>query len=267
MNIVHPQQAVNNLSPEDVFYAVDDMGTQMGYGYIMYQLQPGIYPDCPVNMFFSIEGQMSARYMLLGAIVARARVLQNVNPGVKARLYTSMDPGDTDQQDFYQHNGFDLNGADCTLALEMPFGDGRIPMSCSVSPIPLNTYDEQSYLISRLEMNEITFVDRNYLNRLQHMPHFMTLGLYRNTYLIGEVMMAGQGSECELIAIYIEPGSRNQGMARALLHRMMAIMAAEGVSRITTRIMTRSIPQQRLMAAFNAQVTNVNMVFPEMILT
>ena len=255
------------MSPDDVFYAVDDMGTQMGYGYIMYQLQPGIFPDCPVNMFFSIEGQLSARYMLLGAIVARAQVLRNVNPNANARLYTSVDPGNTELQDFFQHNGFDLNGGDCTLMLEMPFGDGRIPMSCSVSPIPLNTYDEQSCLISRLEMNEITFVDRNYLNRLQHMPHFMTLGLYRNTYLIGEAIMAGQGAECELIAIYIEPGSRGQGMAKALLHRLMAIMATEGVNRITTRIMTRSVPQQRLMAAFNAQVVNVNMLFPGMDLT
>lgn len=255
------------MHPDDVFYAVDDLGTQMGYGYIMYQLQPGTYPDCPVNLFFGIEGQLSARYMLLGAIVARARQLQNVNPAAMTRLYTSAAPGDTDTQEFYLHNGFDLNDSDCTLLLEMPFGDGRIPMSCSVSPTPLNTIEEQNSLINRLEMNGITFVDRNYLNRLQNMPHFMTLGLYRNTYLTGEAMMAGQGPECELIAIYIEPGSRNQGMAKALLHRTMAIMAAEGVNRITTRIMTRSIPQQRLMAVFNPQVINVNMVFPGMNLT
>jgi GNAT superfamily N-acetyltransferase len=106
----------------------------------------------------------------------------------------------------------------------------------------------------------------NYLSALMHMPHFMTLGLYRNAVLIGEVIMAGQGSECDLVAIYIEPGSRGQGMGKALLHRMMAIMAAEGVTRITTRIMSRSLPQQRLMAAFDASVIGVNMLFPGMYL-
>ena len=212
MTIVHPQQPVNGLNPEDVFYAVDDLGTQTGYGFILYQMQPGLYPDCPVNLYFSIAG--------------------------------------TDQ----------------ILQLAIPFGDGRIPMSCTVAPTPLNTWDEQNSLIYRLQMNEITFVDMNYLNSLRRMPHFMTLGLYRNAVLIGEVIMAGQGSDCELVAIYIEPGSRNQGMGRALLHRMMAIMAAEGVTRVTTRIMSRSLPQQRLAADFNATVLGVNMLFPGMYL-
>jgi RimJ/RimL family protein N-acetyltransferase len=78
--------------------------------------------------------------------------------------------------------------------------------------------------------------------------------------------MAGQGTDCELIAIYIEPSSRGQGMGRALLHRFMAIMAAEGVTRITTRIMSRSLPQQRLMADFGGTVIGVNMLFPGMYL-
>ena len=267
MTIVHPVEPVNGLNPEDVFYAVDDLGTQTGYGFIMYQLQPGLYPDCPVNMYFSIDGDVSSRYMLFGALVARARVLQNVNPQLRARLYTSLSPADVNMKEFYLHNGFDCDETDDILQLNIPYGDGRIPMSCTVAPTPLNTWDEQNSLISRLYMNDITFVDMNYLNTLRHMPHFMTLGLYRNAMLIGEVIMAGQGSECELIAIYIEPGSRQQGMGRALLHRMMAIMAAEGVSRVTTRIMSRSIPQARLMNDFGATVIGVNMLFPGMYLS
>ena len=266
MTILHPQQPVNNMNPDDVFYAVDDLGTQTGFACILYQLQPGLYPDCPVNMYFSLEGDASSRYLLFGAVVARARVLLSVNPQAKARLYTSLDPQDALSKDFYVNNGFDLSDSDSLVSLQSPYGDGRIPMSCTVAPTPLNTWDEQNTLIYRLQMNEIAFVDMNYLNALMRMPHFMTLGLYRNAVLIGEVIMAGQGSECELVAIYIEPGSRNQGMGKALLHRMMAIMAAEGVTRITTRIMSRSLPQQRLMAGFGATVLGVNMLFPGMYL-
>ena len=260
MKIVHPQQPVNGLNPEDVFYAVDDLGAQTGYGYILYQHQPGLYPDCPVNMYFSLAGDPASRYLLFGALVARARILQNANPQLRARL------SDTQMKDFYVHNGFDCDETDQILQLTLPFGDGRIPMSCTVAATPLYTWEEQNSLIYRLQMNEITFVDLNYLNSLMRMPRFHALGLYRNAVLIGETIMAGQGTDCELIAIYVEPGSRHQGMGRALLHRSMAVMAAEGVTRITTRIMSRSLPQQHLMADFGASVLGVNMVFPGMYL-
>ena len=177
MTIVHPQQPVNGLNPEDVFYAVDDLGTQTGYGFILYQLQPGLYPDCPVNLYFSLDGDPASRYMLFGALVARARILQNVNPQMRCRLYTSLDPSDIQMKDFYLHNGFDCNESDEVLQLAIPFGDGRIPMSCTVAPTPLNTWDEQNSLIYRLQMNEISFVDMNYLNTLMRMPHFCFLEL------------------------------------------------------------------------------------------
>ena len=180
MTIVHPAQPVNGLNPEDVFYAVDDLGTQAGYGFILYQYQPGLYPDCPVNLYFSLDGDPSARYLLFGALVARARILQAANPALRARLYTSISPADIQLKDFYLQNGFDCDETDNILQLTIPFGDGRIPMSCTVAPTPLHTWDEQQGLLYRLKVNEITFVDLDYLQSLMRMPHFMTLGLYRN---------------------------------------------------------------------------------------
>jgi GNAT superfamily N-acetyltransferase len=111
-------------------------------------------------------------------------------------------------------------------------------------------------------MNEITYLDMNSLSAMMRMPHFIALGLYRNAGLIGETIMAGQGEQAELAAIYIEPSSRRQGMARALLHRTMAIMAAEGVTQVSARVMTRSLPQQHLMNDFGAVPMRVNMIFP-----
>ncbi len=266
MTILHPQQPVNNLNPEDVFFAIDDLGTQTGYAYILYQLQPGLFPDCPVNMYFSIEGDAGSRYLLFGAVVARARQLQNVNPSLRARLYTSMDPQDEAGRQFYLDNGFSLDETDSVVSLQIPFGDGRIPMSCTVAAMPLNTWEEQQNLLARLQMNELTYLDRNMLMELMHMPHFIALGLFRNAGLIGEAVMAGIGERAELVAIYIEPSSRRQGMARALLHRTMAIMAAEGVTQVSARIMTRSLPQMHLMNDFGAVQTGVNIVFPGMFL-
>jgi len=139
-------------------------------------------------------------------------------------------------------------------------------MSCTVAPTPLNTPEEQAALLYRLHQNDITYIDQNYLNQLQRMPHFMVLGLYRNTELVGEVIMAGEGAHCELVAIYITPLCRRQGMGRALLHRCMAIMAAEGVNRVTARIMSRSLPQKRLMNGFNPLVLGQTMLYPGLFL-
>ena len=266
MTILHPLQPVNNLNPEDVFFAVDDLGTQVGSAWILYQLQPGLYPDCPVNMYFSLEGDASSRYLLFGAVVARARVLLSVNPQAKARLYTSLDPQDALSKDFYVNNGFDLTESDSLVSLQIPYGDGRIPMSCTVAATPLHTWEEQEALLTRLQMNEITYIDRNALMEMMHTQHFYALGLYRNTVLIGETVLAGNGDGAELAAIYMEPASRHQGMGRALLHRSLAILAAEGVTHVTARIMTRSLPQQHLAADFGAIPLGVNLIFPGMYL-
>lgn len=266
MQVIHPMGMYRNLPPEDVFIAVDEMGSEMGTGYMVYQYQPHLYPDCPINLYFGLECQTAARYMLFGALVARARQLRDYDPNVRARVYTNIAPGDVRMKDFYEHSGFDCSDAEEVLQLPIPIGDGRIPMSCTVVPTALNTPEEQNALLYRLQQNDITFIDLNYLNQLQRMPHFMVLGLYRNTEMVGEVIMAGEGDHCELVAIYITPPCRCQGMGRALLHRCMAIMAAEGVTRVTTRIMSRSLPQKRLMNAFNAQSLGQTMLYPGLFL-
>lgn len=264
MKIVHPQEAINNLNPEDLFIALDDLDNEIGTACILYQYQPGLYPDSPVTLYFNLEGQPAAQYLLFGAVVGRAHQLQRMNPQVRAWLYTALSPADTRMKDFYLHNGFNCDATDDTLLLSVPYGDGRIPMSCAVALTPLNTYDEQMYFLNRLQLNDLNLLDQAQLTGLQHMPHFLALGLYRNGNLIGECLMAGQGMDCELVAIYIEQSSRGQGMGRALLHRSMAIMAAEGVTKVYTRVMTRSLPQQNLMNAFNPKVVGVNTVFPGM---
>ena len=127
MTILHPQQPVNNMNPDDVFYAVDDLGTQTGFACILYQLQPGLYPDCPVNMYFNIEGDASSRYLLFGAVIARARVLLSVNPQLRARLYTSLNPQDLQERAFYVENGFDLEESDRIASLRFPSATGVSP--------------------------------------------------------------------------------------------------------------------------------------------
>lgn len=266
MQVIHPQGMYNGLPQDDVFIALDDMGTEMGLGYIIYQYQPHLYPDCPVNLYFNIDCQPAARYVIFGALIARAHQLREANPNVGARVYTAINPADERAREFYLHNGFACEDTEEMFQLQIPPGDGRIPMSCSVVQVPLNTFEEQQAFLSRLQQHDVTFINQNYLMNLQRLPHFLALGLYRNTDLIGEILLAGEGDACELVVMYIVPGSRGQGMGKALLHRCMAIMAAEGVSRVSCRIMTRSLPMRNLIRAFQAQSLGATMIYPSRIL-
>lgn len=262
MKVIHPQVPVNNLPIQDVFLAVDDFGTQLGQGHVIYQMQPHLYPDCPVNIYFTMECKAQARYLLLGALVARARMLRDVQPNLSTRIYTNVAPEDVTSRMFYEEHGFDCNETEEFYQLMIPAGDGMIPMSCSVAVVPLNTPEERQAFIARLHQNDLNYVTVDYLTTLQQMPHFQALGLYRNMELIGEVLMAGQGNTCELIAIYVTQPNRRQGMGKALLHRAMAIMAAEGVNRVTARCMSRSIPQTSLIRDFSGQSMGVNVIYP-----
>lgn len=266
MQVIHPQTAYNGIPQENVFIAVDEMGTQAGLGYIIYQYQEHLYPDCPINMYFSIDSQPAGRYMIFGALVARARQLRDANPGVRARLYTAIAPDDTISRDFYVHNGLNCDDAEKNVRLSMPATDGRVPMGCMVEATPLNTPDQQQAFIKRLQDNDITYIDPAYLFQVMRQPHFQAVGMFNGGALVGEVMVAGSGDTCSLEAIYINPSYRRQGMAKALLARSMAVMAAEGVTAFTTRLVTRSAPQQGLSRAFHGVELGATMTFPSLYL-
>ena len=262
ITITHPVGPAGGLPPEDVFVALDDMNNELGRGYVIMSFMPHLYPDCPISIYFSLDSQPAARCMLFGSLVARARQLRDSNLQYRARVYTAVHPADTQLQHFYLECGLQMDDAEDILSLQIPAGDGRIPMSCSVVQAPLNTPEEQNAFAARMGENDLSFITGDYLRSLMRQPHFLALGLYQNSALIGEILMAGAGDNCDLVGIYIRPECRGQGMGRALLHRSMAVMAAEGVTRVTGRAMRRSQPQVRLMRDFNGSVLGTSSLYP-----
>ncbi len=262
MQVLHPQGSLNGVPPEDTFIAVDDIGTQLGMGYIFYQFQPHRCPDCPINMYFSLESQPAARYILLGALVARARLIRDNNTGVGARLYTNIAPGDTRARNFYLQSGFSCDDAELEMEMPIPAGEARIPMSCAIVPTPLNTAEECAGFLARLQQNDITYLDMPYLTSLLRQPHVQAQGLLINNQLSGEVLLAGTGSSCELAAIYIIPANRRLGLAMVLLHQAMMLMGLEGVARVNACVMSDCEPQMRLVNAFQARNIGTRTVVP-----
>jgi len=263
MQVTHPQEPFMNVPPEDVFVAVSDLGIQNGYGYVMYQYQPTIYPDRPVNIFFTMDCTPEAEYLLFGALVARARQMRQNQPGAAARLYTSVKPGDNRKLNFYLHNGMNIGNTEDLVRLEMPLDAGPDAFNCTFAPMPLNTAQEQAALLERLKANSITYITQPYLQLLRANPHFVGLGLLYGQQLAGECIISGRGDgTAELAAIYIAPEHQRRGLGKKLLQRALAISAHEGIKEVRARIMSASQPQVRLMRTFGAQLLDQTLLFP-----
>ena len=264
MQVTNPQEPFMNLPPEDVFVAVNDAGVQHGYGYVMYQYQPSVYPDKPVNIFFTMECTPEAEYLLFGALVARARHLRSQNPGVGARMYTSVTPGDARRLSFYEHNGLTISNSEDQVRLCIPEDPGTEMMNCSIIPLPLNTPQEAAGLVSRLRDNGLGHITPQHLQMLQASPVFHVWGLLYGQNLVGECIAAGRSEACEVAGLYIVPEFQRRGLGKYLLRRALSIVGKEGVTEVRTRIMSASQPQVRLVRSFGAELMDQTLLFPSL---
>ena len=55
-----------------------------------------------------------------------------------------------------------------------------------------------------------------------------------------------------------------QGIGKALVAHLMTVMASEGATEFTVRMMTRSAPQMALSRAFSPETLDTLTVFPEL---
>lgn len=274
LSILHPATPFRGQPVENVFVACDSMNTQYGVGAVMYQYQPDFFPDAPHQFFLQLESQPAAQYMLLGALLGRAHQLwAQAQPQAPARVYAAVHPRDTATLNFYAANGFDPTPAFRGVRLEIPATSVSEQMSMDVQRMTLHTPQEQAELISRLQSNGIVDFQRSYLEQVMRLPNFLHLGLFHRDHthnnsaqLVGEVILSGEDSNAEVLALYVLPAFRRQGLGRFLLHRAMNVAASEGVSAVYMKLLTNSLPQQHLAAAFNAATLADWTIYPSLIL-
>lgn len=262
MQVTHPQEPFMNLPTEDVFVAVNDLGVQHGYGYVMHQYQPSVYPDKPVNIFFTMDCTPEAEYLLFGALVARARQLRERNPGVSARMYTSVTPGDARRLSFLEHNGLTMGNSEDLVRLHIPEEVGAELFNCSIIPLPLNTPQEMTALAERLRLNGLGHITIQHLQGQMMHPVFHVWGILYGQNLVGECIIAGRSDAAELVGIYIVPEYQRHGLAKHLLKRALSIVGQEGVTEVRARIMSASQPQVRLVRSFGAELLEQTLLFP-----
>ncbi len=263
MQVTQPKEIYRGIPKEDVFFVLDDMGTQIGEGYLIYQYQPAIFPQRPVNIYFSMNATPQGEYMLLGSLAARARLLRAQHPNAPARLYTNVQPQDTQKLTFLQHNGFDMNHTEDLLRLNQPAEVPQIFNTACV-PVPVNTTAEQMNVVNCMRNAGFSYFDHGFLLQQLNRPNNIVLGLLYGSNLVGMCVAAGQYSSAEVMGLYIEPAFQHRSMGTQLLARTQQALSSMGVNELTMRIMNDSAPQAHLAQRFQCELIEHTTIFPSM---
>lgn len=272
MQVIHPQGSIYpGVAPENTFLAMSDQGTQIGSGYIVFQNQPNMYPDCPINMYFTLNSTTDeARYQIFGALIARARQLRDSNVNVRARFYTAIAPTDNEEYTFYVHSDFTCQDTENLYRLQLPQQPMQLPAGMFLEPAPLHLDQHKVDFLNRLAAQDVSYIDMSYLNQLMQQPVFHAVGMFLRTpsqnVLVGEALLAGNSSRCELQAIYIQPAFRSQGLGAVLANQCMAIAAGQGATDFYARFMSGSTLQRRLVKALGGVDMGAEMVYPSLYL-
>ena len=267
MQIRHPTLPINGESPENTFIVVDDMGNELAIGQITYQLLPHRFPNCPLNLFFTLSGMMEARYMLMGALASRARILSETYPSPIARFYTEIAGDDAASQSFFSRNGMDCVDTENLLQLHLPDGPVRPFMGLSLMDAPLGTEEEIRSFCNRMQQYDMPWITPQSLMELRSYPNFRAMGLcYNQSLLVGEMIIAGSGDACELMAIYIHEDYRHRGYAKNMIQVMMSSMRSFGVERWFGKFNSCSAPQKGLARSLQPKSIEIVKIYPSMIL-
>ncbi len=264
MNVIHPQEPFMGYPTEDVFVAVNDLGVQQGYGYVVPQYQPAVYPDHPMHIFFDMDCSAEAEYCIFGALVARARALRNLHPEAPARLYTSAALTDSRKLDFLMHNGLTNDNSEDMVRLQIPADPGAEMFNCNITPLTSTDVQQLVNLADRLARNGLPHITLQHLRNLQSSPVFHVWGLTYGNQLVSECIIAGRSDAAELVGIYTVESQQRQGRAKYLLRRALNIVGQEGVTEVRTRIMSASQTQVRLVRSFGAELLEKLMYFPSL---
>lgn len=263
-DIVHPTMPLDGVNPEDCFLARDTNGLPMGSGYIVPSRKPHLFPDCPNNLYLSLNSNSIAEYGLLGALMGRAAVLRSTFPqNEPVRIYTMLPwEKSENQQEFYRHNEFDLSITEDVFTIQPDQGTSVIPPDCSIMAASLNMPAERSAFLGRMAANDVTNLSPAFLAHMLQAPHVAALGLFRSGRLAGECLAVGSGNECEILGIYIDPAFRHQGLGTLLMRQTMLVLQKEAVDRFYFRSISASQPQRKLLGKFSPVLRNTVSVLP-----
>ena len=262
MFVFHPQQPVNGVSPENCFYVADSTGQVLAEGLLFPNQYPLLFPDRPLNFFLSIRSHGVGDDMLLGALLARAQLIRDLNPGVRCRVFAQVDPQDMAQLALYMENGFDNTDALDVVQVGMPAARPNAPMGYDMGPVPFSSPAEKMAFLSRMNQYRMDAWTPEMLDKYMSYPHFFALYISRGTELVGEIAFTGDGQMAKLLGLYIHPNFQHLGLAQILIAAGLKILGEKGVNHVEADVIRRSEKQRKLAAACNCSFLRTACFYP-----
>ena len=262
MQVFHPSQAPNGLSPENYFLVADAAGQVAGEGYLIPTYHPYLFPDRPVNIFMNLRTSGHGQDMLMGALLARAQQIREQYPQHPARLFTQLSPQNTTLQAFYAENGFDESDGLDVVRLNMPDARAAAPMGYDMGFVPLTNTAEFSGFLSRMNSYRLNAWNAQLLKKYMSYPHFFALYLSRGGVIAGEAAFTGEGRAAKLIGLYVDPRFRQKGLAKCLIATGIKDLTAKGVVAVDADCIRRNELQCALAASCQATFVRTACLYP-----
>lgn len=263
MQVIQPKENYRGFHKEDVYFVLDDAGTQIGEGSLIYQYQPTMFPSRPVNIYFSMSATPQGEYLLLGSLAARARLLRNRQPNETARLYTAIQPQDELRRTFLEHNGFSMDATEDLVRLNAPLQIPQVFNSDCIT-MPVNTTAEQMMIVNCMRAAGFSYFDHGFLLQQLNRQNNLVLGVRYGANLVGLCVVAGQYTSAEVMGLYVDPAFHRKNLGTLLLAQAQQSLTSMGVSDLTMRVMSDSEPQVRLVRRFQAELVRHTTIFPSM---
>ena len=262
MQVFHPAQTNNGLSPENVFLVADSANVPVAEGYLVQTYHPYLFPDRPINLYLSVYSKGPGLDMLLGALLARAVQLRQQTPNLKARVFAQVGMQDANMLAFYQESGFVADDALDVVRLSMPNAKPSAPMGYEMGQVPLQQPLEQTAFLMRMNTYRLDVLQQPMLQRYMSMPHFTALYLSRGPEIVGEIAFTGTGDTAQLIGLYVMRNYRRLGLGKTLIAAGISMLAERGVTQFEADIIRRNIPQCRLAQSCKATFMRTACLYP-----
>ena len=253
MRLSHPSAPFQGIPPSDVFFAANDQYIQLGIGYVILNMQEEMYPERPLQLFIDIQSQVSARSLLLGAVLGRSEQIRADYPQLKGRIYTEIAPAQFDLMTFFTMNGFVMNDAREEHIFPLPSGPAQPPMGCEFASVPLQTVQDQMAFLARLNRYRLSPISHDFLTLQMQQPYFLSLGYYRSGHPVAELMMTGASNDTSaLVMLYVQRDMRRRGIGKSLLQAASELLRQHGVRSALTQVFSANAPQMGLMHSLGA---------------
>lgn len=241
--ILHPTSETQGVPDENAFLVLDEAGLKLGSATVVEFINEAVLTDRPLNYYVNVSAvEPRAFDMLVGAVLARSKMLRQMFPDLAARIYIPCRPNDTSFLRSLQAFGFQNDDAEIRMRKILNASE-RIPMppvGCEIAPVVLEDEEDAQSFLKRVNQYSVTSKSMRWLSRMYDEQLFTVYGCWQEKRLLGELVLTGYGTEGRVEFVYTRPEYRNRGVAVSLIAHASDVLLREHYRTISAEVWRRN---------------------------